>query len=324
MVMRNNVTGPCRREFLMQGGSCSAWLLALTTSAPAAMKRLFSAHQKNDRLFEEKWGWIEKLDDNVWSHIAAPFESRDFTTLCNGGIVAGSDRVLAIESFMQPAGARWLAERCKELTGRWPTDVIVTHYHADHVSGFSGYQHQSTAPRLWTTGTTRDLVQKSGRQENPFALPEQLTILDESRSTEIDLGGRMVKINPAAGHTTSDLTVEVPDAGVVFTGDLFFHRLVPNFSDALPERLDRSVEDLLQHGDVQFVPGHGTMATPADLKKFRRFLATLESAARKAHAAGKTAEAAASEFRLEAEFADWYLFADDLFLRGFRAWYRQL
>jgi hypothetical protein len=30
----------------------------------------------------------------------------DRTTLCNGGLVAGRDGVLAIEGFMQPAGAR--------------------------------------------------------------------------------------------------------------------------------------------------------------------------------------------------------------------------
>jgi glyoxylase-like metal-dependent hydrolase (beta-lactamase superfamily II) len=57
---------------------------------------------------------------------------------------------LAIEGFNQPQGAEWLAGKARQLTGKWPTHVVLTHYHADHANGVAGYQsggHPALAPR---------------------------------------------------------------------------------------------------------------------------------------------------------------------------------
>ncbi len=313
-----------RRQFLQYGGSCSAYLMALTSFAPLAVKRVFQEPQANEKLFEQKWGWIEKLSENVWSHIATPFDGGEFTTVCNGGIIAGRERVLAVESFMKPEGAKWLAQRCKELTGRWPTDVVVTHYHADHVSGSSGYQSESAAPTMWVTETTRDLIKEAAAAPDAVPLLDKLSIIGETTGSELDLGGTVVQLNPMAGHTLSDIVVEVKDPSIVFTGDLFFHRLVPNFLDASPRQLNDSVWALLRDDSTRYVPGHGTMATRRDLKQFQEFLAMLEQAASRAHGQGKSAQEAASEFRLPEEFANWYVFADSVIPRVFNAWYREL
>lgn len=313
-----------RRQFLQYGGSCSAYLLALTSFAPVAVKRVFQQPQANEKLFEQKWGWIEKLSENVWSHIATPFDGGEFTTVCNGGIIAGRERVLAVESFMKPEGAKWLAQRCQELTGRWPTDVVVTHYHADHVSGSSGYQSESGAPTMWVTETTRDLIKDGAAAGDAVPLLDRLSVIQGTTSTELDLGGTVVQLNPMAGHTRSDVVVEVKDPAIVFTGDLFFHRLVPNFLDASPRQLDESVTALLRDKATRYVPGHGTMASLQDLKLFQQFLAMLQQAASQAHGAGKSADEAADEFQLRGKFADWYVFADTVIPRVFHAWYREL
>ena len=49
----------------------------------------------------------------------------------------------------------------------------------------------------------------------------------------------------------------------------------------------------------------------------------MEQAARTAHAAGKTAEQAASDYRLQGKFADWYVFSGEVIPRAFAAWYRE-
>ena len=67
-------------------------------------------------------------------------------TVCNGGLVAGADRVVAIDAFLQPAGAAWLAGQAETLLGRPVTDVIVTHFHADHSGGLAGFQRGADGP----------------------------------------------------------------------------------------------------------------------------------------------------------------------------------
>ena len=105
----------------------------------------------------EPFGSLEKISDGVWALISTPL-SGDRTTLSNGGIIAGRNAVLAIEGFNQPAGAAWLAGKAKELTGKWPTHVALTHYHSDHANGVAGYLTDAEHPVVRSTERTRDLV----------------------------------------------------------------------------------------------------------------------------------------------------------------------
>ena len=108
-----------------------------------------------------------------------------------------------------------------------------------------GWRHRRGAARseivtLRVTATTRDLVQA---RNLPPDLPRSEAILhgqpiSEPEATSLDLGGRTVTIAPSSGHTASDVTVDVPDAGVLFCGDLVWNAMFPNYVDARPARRD--------------------------------------------------------------------------------------
>ena len=318
------IAGCCswnRRALLKAGVSCGAYLAALTALSPAAVRQAFAA--PGEKLFRESWGWIEPLAEGVWAHISTPFEARDYTTVCNGGIVAGTKRVLAIEAYQKPEGARWMAERAKALTGRWPTDFVITHFHGDHCLGSSGYHSAGETPRMWLTGKTKQLVAEGeSRRDRPVLVEPQSLI--EGKATKLDLGGRSVTIHSSGGHTPSDVVIEVSDPHVMFCGDLLWNKLVPNFRDAGPKQLTASVAGLLRDDKTRYVPGHGTMANLDDVKRFQAFLETMEQAATAAHQAGTDADAAAQAFKLPEPFADWYVFADTVMPAIFKAWYAEL
>src|SRR6201999_2914136 len=98
-----------------------------------------------------------KVSDGVWALISTPLNG-DNTTVSNGGIIVGRNVVLAIEGFNQPQGAVWLTTKARELTGRWPTHVALTHYHSDHANGVAGYLTATDHPVIRSTARTRDLV----------------------------------------------------------------------------------------------------------------------------------------------------------------------
>ena len=127
-----------RREFLAQSGSCAAHLALVARGMTAAARLRWPGPSVGAVVAREPFGSLEKIADGVWALVSTPL-SGDRTTLSNGGIVAGSSAVLAIEGFNQPQGALWLAGKARELTGRWPTHVVLTHYHADHANGVAGY-----------------------------------------------------------------------------------------------------------------------------------------------------------------------------------------
>jgi glyoxylase-like metal-dependent hydrolase (beta-lactamase superfamily II) len=266
--------------------------------------------------------------------ISTPLEDR--RTLCNGGIVAGSDGVVLIEAFGSPEGASWMAEQARNLTGRWPDHVVVTHYHGDHVSGLPGLSAPpgssktsetpaTTAAHL--TAHTRDRAAEVARAADAAGLVaalERVTLLPSGTESRLDLGGRTLRLVPRSGHTGSDVTVEIDDPSVVFCGDLVWHRFFPNYMDARPGALSTSVAALTRDRATTYVPGHGPLADSEELELYRRLLDEVEAQAREAHAEGRTLEEASAGFRLPAPLSEWFQFSEAYPGRALEAWFREL
>ena len=313
-----------RRAFVGQAGSCAAHLALASAVMPEWWRRAWAQQPRGRVVAQDDFGHLEQIADGIWALVSTPLGG-DRTTVANGGLIAGRTGVLAIEGFFQPQGAAWLAARSRELTGRWPTDVLMTHYHADHVNGLAGYRTPNERPALRTTAATRDLALERNQPEDPErtgALHQVDAIPPED--TTIDLGGRTVRVTSHSGHTASDLAVVVDDPAVTFCGDLVWNGMFPNYVDAVPSVLARAVRALRRGPDTVYVPGHGPVATAPDLQRYVELLDVVEVAARRSHAAGRPAREAAEGFSLPGSLGQWTLFGPTFFARAFTAWYREL
>src|SRR5260221_3570353 len=145
-----------RRDFVSAAASCSAHL-ALVAIATQAGARALWAQPRGVVVTREPFGNLEVVGDGVWALVSTPLGG-DRTTLSNGGIIAGRNGLLAIEGFNQPQGAQWLAAKARELTGRWPTHVVLTHYHADHANGVAGYFARRGKPGRSTNPVNRGVL----------------------------------------------------------------------------------------------------------------------------------------------------------------------
>ncbi len=120
--------------------------------------------------------------------------------------------------------------------------VVNTHYHIDHVNGndvFAGAGATIVAHRnvrawmrsenlkFWTDPIPPEIR----------ARVQSLTLPDVVYDDQIDLylGTRTLEVRYYAGHTGSDSVVFVPDARVVFCGDLLWKNHFPNLIDATTE-----------------------------------------------------------------------------------------
>jgi len=314
-----------RREFVAKSSSCAAHLALLAAAMPRAARLRWPGAPHGPLAAREPFGSLEKLSDGVWALVSTPLGG-DRTTLSNGGIIAGSSAVLAIEGFNQPQGALWLAGKARELTGRWPTHVALTHYHSDHANGVAGYFAGADHPELRATQRTRELVLERNQPADASrarALGDAV-LLSPADVTVLDLGGRTVRLVPRLGHTESDVSVELDDPGIVFCGDLFWNAMFPNFVDAIPTRLSASVKSLRRKDDTIYVPGHGPVGHAAEYDRYAEMLDAVELSARKARSAGIPAADAARGFTLPASLGEWTLFSASFYQRAFEAWYREL
>lgn len=316
-----------RRRFLAGIAGCSAHLALFPSTAPAAARRALAARQLGEVVRDESFARLERLADGVWAVVSKPTSGR--RTLCNGGLVAGREGVLAVEGLNTPEGARWLVDAAVQLSGRPPDHLVLTHYHGDHSRGLPGFRaDDGTTPRIHSTRTTLDLLREADygdAGEAAAAVLEDAEMLAEDGDPlEIDLGGRTVRVTPRLGHTPSDLSVEVVDPPVVFCGDLVWNGMFPNYVDAIPSRLTRHCTELIGDPRAIYVPGHGELADAEGLQPYLRLLADVGRAAQMAFDEGLEVAEAAETYRPGRGLGDWMLFSPDYYEVAFRAWYREL
>ena len=322
---RHNRCDTDRREFLISSLFAAAQLAGFKGSAARAL-----TGSETKIVAEQSWGRIEEIGDGVWAIVSTPWVERDFTTICNGGIVAGDQRVLIVESFGSPDGAGWVSSQAQELTGRRPTDVVLTHFHGDHANGVEGLASDAFAPTIWRTEKTLELIEDADRDRDIEARQTREQMLAEgntigvSDSTTLDLGGRLVEIHPRAGHTPSDVTVELVEPAVTFCGDLVWNQFFPNYRDTLPTEFAKSLRDLRRDDSTLYVGGHGPISDLSAVDLLIDLVDDIGEFAVGAHAKGLDAAAAAAQYKLPEATASWTLFNPSYFEVAIKAWYREL
>jgi len=186
----------------------------------------------------------------------------------NSGVIVGDDGVMVIDAQATPVMARQVIERVAKVTDKPIKYVLLTHYHAVRVLGASAYG----GAQILASAATRDLIAERGKQDMDseigrfprlFRAVESIPGLTWPTITFPDqisvwLGKREVRImHIGRGHTAGDVIAFVPDANVVFSGDLVEYHSACYCGDAhftdWPATLDRLAEFSAQ----ALVPGRG-------------------------------------------------------------------
>ncbi len=262
---------------------------------------------------------LQEVGRGVWAAIAEPHSVAG----SNAGFVIGADGVLVVDSFEVPSAARALLAAIREKTSLPVRYLVNTHYHLDHVAGNGVFQEAGAVllaqrnVRTWERSENLKFFgDKITAEQRHMVQSYVLPTLVYRDSIEVYLGDRKVLVTVMYGHTGGDSVVTVPDADVTFTGDLFWNHSLPNLIDAdTVEQIATNRQFVAVHPAGRFVPGHGKVATAADVAAFSEYLVDLRAAVASARAAGKT-DAAAVEMvgaRLKPTYGTWGYF--DYFLR---------
>ncbi len=234
----------------------------------------------------------------------------------NVGLVLGTDAALLIDTRPTPAGTRELLDDLGDLT-RLPLRFVVnTHCHFDHTFGNECFPRTM----IWGHRRCARALRVQGEAQRAAALtwmPDEAAALATVRvtppgrlvdtSVTLDLGQRSVELRYLGrGHTDGDLIVLVPDAGVVFAGDLLEEGAPPSFEDSFPLDWPASVGRLLELAGGaadrrRIVPGHGDLVDRGSLESQRGLLDAVAAAAIEGHAAHIPPEIAAAGVALPAE-----------------------
>ena len=192
----------------------------------------------------------------------------------NSGIIVGDDGVMVIDAQATPAMAEDVIARVARVTDKPIKYVLLTHYHAVRVLGASAFKGAT----ILASDATRGLIVERGQQDMdseigrfprlfravetiPGLTWPHLTFPDE---ISVWLGKREVRIMfIGRGHTAGDVIALVPDANVVFSGDLVEYRSACYCGDAHFTDWPATLDHLAELQTTALVPGRGAaLKTP--------------------------------------------------------------
>lgn len=211
----------------------------------------------------------------------------------NIGVIGGNDAVLVVETGMGPANAETVLSFAADYARGRRLYLTTTHFHPEHAFGAQVFAGEATY--LVNRAQAEDLKEKGpGYVEMFKGLGEPVARqlrgvrpvtpdLVYDQEYDLDLGGRVVRLRAVGrAHSRGDQVVTVPDAGVMFTGDLveagqfaIFPWFPPHDTDVSGIRWLAVMRRLAGQSPHVVVPGHGDVGGPDLLADVRDYLELL-------------------------------------------------
>jgi len=277
--------------------------------APARVPYTRGLHEVADRV----WAWILPDGGYGWS---------------NAGLVAGDGASLLVDTLFDLALTREMLTAMKAITDRAPiTDALITHSNGDHTHGnqlldgsvriiaAEGTAEEiahGMAPEMLAMAQTANL----GPIATPYARDRfghfdfsgiKLRNADQTfdHHLTIEVGGRQINmLNLGPAHTAADSVVHVPDAGVLFGGDLLFIGCTPIVWAGPIANWVAACDAMIALDAPTVVPGHGPITDPDGIRAVRGYLAHVAEQAEAAYRKGLSWAEAADTIDL-GEYASW-------------------
>ena len=240
-------------------------LLAATALAAATFGTPLAAQQNFDAV-------------QVTSQQLAPRVFALFGSGGNMGLLVGDDGAVLIDDQYAPLSDKIRAAIAK-LTDKPVRFIVNTHLHGDHTGGNEAFgksgavivAHDNVRKRL----STSQFSQRFNRTTPPSPYAA-LPVVTFAEDLTLHLDGdsiRVVHVPPA--HTDGDAFIYFAKANVIHMGDTFTNGSYPFVDvssggtiDGYLTAADRVLA--IANDQTRIIPGHGAVASKADLQEFRR------------------------------------------------------
>ena len=202
----------------------------------------------------------------------------------NLALSIGDDAAFLVDDQFAPLSAR-IKAAVANISRKPVRFVLNTHWHGDHTGGNEHFgragsvivAHENVRRRM-----SSEQFSSFATQPIPPSPKAALPVVTFATDVTFHLNGDEIHaFHVPHAHTDGDAVVHFRRANVVHLGDVFFNKLYPFIdvgSGGTVAGTLAAVDQVLAMvgDDTKIVPGHGPLATRADLLAYRRMLATVQ------------------------------------------------
>ena len=232
----------------------------------------------------------------------------------NAGLLVGPDDAVAIDALYVQHMTRAFQRQIRRVTRKPLRRVVSTHHHADHTLGLAWFPPDVS---IIAHANQRREMQRAGldlahfREVNPeFAdelvdVPQRFATTVFERSLTLYLGDRLVQlIHPGHAHSKGDTLIYVPDARVLYTGDVCFNQVTPATFDGNIGNWIRVARRIRKMDLTTIVPGHGPVGDRGTMDDLLGYFTHVRREAKRRFDHGMTPKRAARDIPLK-EYQGW-------------------
>lgn len=206
----------------------------------------------------------------------------------NAAFVVTGEGVVVFDALGSPSLGAKLLEQIRGVTEAPIRDVIVSHYHADHIYGLQVFKDlgariiaPAAAFAYLESAAAAERLEERRLSLSPWVdectrlVPPDLALTDDY---QFERGGVEFDITfLGAAHSEGDLAVLVRPDRVLLSGDIIFEGRIPFVGDADTRHWLQVLEAMETAGIAALIPGHGPAAEhpTAAIALTRRYLAYL-------------------------------------------------
>lgn len=214
----------------------------------------------------------------------------------NLGVSAGESGVFLVDDQYAPLTAK-IKAAVAAISPKPIRFVLNTHWHGDHTGGNENLGGEGVLIVAHDNVRKRMSVEQFNElfdSKTPPAPPAALPVVTFGEDVTFHLNGDEIHVfHVPPAHTDGDSIIHFRKANVVHMGDLFFNGMYPFvdiWSGGSFEGVIAAADRALTIGDDQtkFIPGHGPVATKADLEAYRNTLVAIRDKLKPMLAAGKS------------------------------------
>jgi len=205
----------------------------------------------------------QQLGEDAWLFVGDDFESAA-TAFFHG------DEVFLVDALASVRDAAWMCDVLAGM-GKRVRMVATTHYMSDHLAGIGLFPEATTIAHRHYRHT---FLSQNVREDSYYVEPD-ITFDGQMR---VRWGRHEIRLLHNPGKTMDHVSVDVPEADLVCTGDNIVGNIV-YLSKANPRLIDEAIARMQQLGRGRVISAHMGVFPASVLANARAYLAKLRDLA---------------------------------------------